>query len=304
MTRNMGTVNRLVRTFLALGVAVLTPFRALLPAAALLAAGCANRGDEAAPAARRDGGAGGAPLRIVATDTGFVAPARIAPGMRHIHFENQGTEIHEAMLVKLPEGMDAEGFTRAVKAGDLFPDGALDYSGPGLTSPGETTELWLRVDPGRFVLFCWAHARSTPAHSFTVAGDVIDDAPPREDLVLKLADFHFELTGQPKSGAQVFRIETLGPSMHEADLYRLLEGRTVADLVRWRKDGKGSAPARALGGALDSHDLHHVVWLRKVLVPGRYAFHCEMPVNTQAVAAGAEMTHADLGMVREFEVVE
>jgi hypothetical protein len=88
------------------------------------------------------------PFRIVATDAGFEAPERLAAGLRHMVVENRGSEIHEGMLVKLPKGMDADDYVTAVKKGSLFPEGALDYSGPGLTSPGVTAEIWLRVDPG------------------------------------------------------------------------------------------------------------------------------------------------------------
>ena len=76
------------------------------------------------------------PFRIIATDAGFEAPERVAAGLRHIVFENRGSVIHESMLVKLPKGMNAEDYVAAVKKGSLFPKGALDYSGPGLTSPG------------------------------------------------------------------------------------------------------------------------------------------------------------------------
>jgi len=71
------------------------------------------------------------PFRIIATDAGFQAPDRIAAGLRHILFENHGSEIHESMLVKLPAGMSAEEYVAAVKKGAEFPEGALDYSGPG-----------------------------------------------------------------------------------------------------------------------------------------------------------------------------
>jgi hypothetical protein len=60
----------------------------------------------------------------------------------------------------------------------------------------------------------------------------------------------------------------------------------------------GPAPAVALGGALDSHDIKRVVWLRKEFVPGRYVLHCEMPVTN------TKLTHADVGMVREIEIKE
>lgn len=77
-----------------------------------------------------------------------------------------GAEIHEAMLVKLPNGMSANDYVAAAKRGSLFPEGALDYSGPGLTSPGETAEMWLKVDPGQYIIICWNsdHARTRSVH--------------------------------------------------------------------------------------------------------------------------------------------
>lgn len=245
-------------------------------------------------------------FRIIATDARFEAPDGVAAGLRHVVFENRGSQIHEAMLVKLPKGMSASDYVAAVKNGSLFPEGALDYSGAGLTSPGETAEMWLSVDPGRYILICWNdnHATKTPVHPFNVEDvGAADDRPPKEDLVLKLVDFRFDLEGDLHKGTQVIRIETPGPAMHEVDIYRLHEGRTVADLHRWRKaDGDGPAPAEALGGALDSHDLHRVVWLRKNFTPGRYVLHCEMPVMDNGKTT--KLTHADVGMMREIEIKE
>src|SRR5213080_857094 len=176
------------------------------------------------------------PFRIVATDAGFEAPDRLAAGLRHITFENRGSEIHEGMLVKLPKGMSAENYVAAVKKGSLFPEGALDYSGPGLTSPGETAEMWLRVDPGQYILICWnsGHAKTTPVHPFTVEEvGAKDDRAPKEDLVLKLFDYRFELSGDLHKGVHVIRVETPGPSMHEVDIYRMHDGKTAADLKSW-----------------------------------------------------------------------
>ena len=242
------------------------------------------------------------PFRIVATDAGFEAPDRLAAGLRHITFENRGSEIHEGMLVKLPKGMSADDYVAAVKQGSLFPKGALDYSGPGLTSPGATAEMWLRVDPGQYIIICWNkdHDKTTLVHSFTVEEiGAADDRPPKEDVVMKLFDYRFELNRALRKGVQVIRVETRGPTMHEVDIYRLHEGSTMEDLKRWRKEHEdGPAPAEALGGALDSHDIRKMVWLRKEFVPGRYVLHCEMPVTN------TKLTHADVGMVREIEIKE
>jgi len=248
-----------------------------------------------------------APFKIVATDAGFEAPDVVPAGLRHIVFENSGSEIHEAMLVKLPDGMTPTDYVAAVKAGSLFPKGAQDYSGPGLTSPGETVEVWVKVDPGNYLIICWnnGHAKSTPVHPFTVQYAISEDEPPNEDVVLKLVDYRFELEGNLRKGRQVIRVETPGPSMHEVDFFRLRDGKSVADVNRWRKaNGRGEPPVDALGGALDSHDIKRVMWFRREFTPGRYVLHCEMPVTSDSQTTNQQITHADVGMVREIKIDE
>jgi hypothetical protein len=44
--------------------------------------------------------------------------------------------------------------------------------------------------------------------------------------------------------------------------------------------------------------------LRKEFSPGRYVLHCEMPLTTDTSVPHTDITHADLGMVREFEIKE
>jgi len=249
----------------------------------------------------------GAPFRIITTDAGFDAPDTIPAGFRHIVFENHGSEIHEAMLVKLPQGMSVGEYVSAVRSGSLFPAGALDYSGAGLTSPGQRVEAWVKLDPRRYILICWndGHARSTPPRPVTVEYTISDDLPPKEDVVVKLIDYRFELAGRLRKGMRVIRIENTGPSMHEMDIFRLYDGKTLADVRRWRKDdGRGPAPADAMGGVLDSHDLKRVVWMRRNFTAGRYTLHCEVPLVKNAQATNREITHADLGMVREIEIAE
>jgi hypothetical protein len=246
-----------------------------------------------------------ASFHIVATDGAFEAPDKIPAGLRHILFENHGAEIHESMLVKLAPGMSAEDYVAQVKKGKLFPTGGRDYSGPGLTAPGESVELWTRLDPGNYILICWndAHARTRPVHPFVVSDTIVNDEVPPEDLVVKLIDYRFEFSKELGKGVQVLRIETPGPSMHELDIFRLHSGKTMADVRQWRKnDGQGLAPVDALGGALDNHDIQRVVWLRRNFPPGRYLFHCEMPVTANSQTTNQELTHEDLGMMREIDV--
>jgi uncharacterized cupredoxin-like copper-binding protein len=242
-------------------------------------------------------------VRIVATDEKLEAPQTIRPGMRHVIFENHGKQIHEAMFLKLAPGRTVEDFKGQINAGILFPEGALDYSGAGLMSPGETTEVWLPLDPGEYVLICWNHMRKS-VRGLTVAdGKRVDDTPPKEDAVLLLRDFKFELQGHLKQGSRVIKVQSFGPSLHEADLFRLHPGHSAADVQRWYKEDLGDpAPADALGGILDSSDTRHVRWLRRRFTPGQYVFHCAVPLDTHAKSGDKSPTHADAGMVMAFEV--
>jgi len=162
-----------------------------------------------------------------------------------------------------------------------------------------------RLDPGNYVVICWNadHARKRRVHALEVTESKADDTPPKPDVVLKLVDFRFELSGPIKRGTQTIRIETPGPSMHEADFYRLLPGKTRDDLLAWRKaDGAGTPPVTALGGALDSHDIKREIWLRREFPPGRYVIHCEMPMDHAAQSGTQYATHSDAGMVLQFRV--
>ena len=87
--------------------------------------------------------------------------------------------------------------------------------------------------------------------------------------------------------------------MHEVDFFRLHEGGTADDVRHWRKQrGQIPLPAVALGGALDTHDLNQVIYLRRHFAPGRYVLLCQMPV------ANSDLKHDDMGMVREIEIAQ
>ncbi len=275
--------------------------RTAIAFAVAAACACSNRADVAS----HDDA-----TRIVATDSGYVAPDTLHEGLNHIVFENRGTTIHECGFIRLPDGMDAHAYVQLVKDGYLFPEGAMDCSGPGLTSPTERVEMWVPLEAGTYLLACWfrTHVASVPPMTIVVYGAPDRPVvPPAEDVTLELVDFRFQLTGEIERGVQTIRIQNAGPSMHEVDCFRLDGGRTVDELRRWMTANKdGSVHATAMGGALDSHDLSRVVWLRRTFTVGHYVLWCGMPMmqsgNEAEMGASADVTHAHAGMVLEFEV--
>ena len=246
-----------------------------------------------------------APFVIRAHDLGFEAHPCISAGLRHFKFENVGEHMHEVMFIKLPETMTPDAYRAAVRAGTAFPEGALDYSGLALTSPGQEAEFWLHLDPGRYLLFCWykGHSTDLPAHELLV---VEDDAPdslrPHSDVTVRLIDFRFEIEGEFRTGSQVVRFDNVGPTMHEADIFRFTDDSQQEDLIRWYgNDRRTPAPVTGHSGVLDSHQTGTTVWVKTSLPAGRYILWCNLPMSGAAEAS--TVTHATVGMFYPFEVM-
>jgi len=249
------------------------------------------------------------PFTIVATDSGFTLPDTLHAGLNHLVYENHGREIHECMFIKLPDGMSAVDYVAQVKAGIAFPEGARDCAGPGLASPGERVEMWVPLEEGSYITGCWIanHMTQRRPAAFVVHGAARSPvSPPREDVTVRMLDFQFVLSGPIKRGEQTLRYETVGPSMHEADIVRLADGRTVDDVRKWFRDQeRDPLPGTIASGCMDSHDLKSVSWVRRTFEPGRYVLWCDMPMIQSAEKAdsnAARVTHADAGMFKEVTV--
>jgi hypothetical protein len=81
-------------------------------------------------------------VRIIATDSGFVLPAKIPAGITELRLVNVGTTTHEGVLEHFltPDGR-AAAFVESIKAGVDVPVFAEDSGGPGLALPGDSTRV-------------------------------------------------------------------------------------------------------------------------------------------------------------------
>ncbi len=250
-----------------------------------------------------------ATVTILANDSGFVLPDTLHAGLNHIVYENHGREIHECQFIKLAAGMTVADYVAQVKNGVAFPAGASDCSGSGLLSPGEHVEMWVPLEEGNYMIGCWIadHLTTRPPVGFVVQGAPAQPVtPPHDDVVVRMVDFRYEIVGALQRGEQIIRYETLGPSMHETDIVRLADGRTVEDVRAWFKNQeRDPLPGTIAGGCMDSHDLKRVTWVKRTFEPGRYVFWCDMPMIQTAEKADStapRVTHADAGMFKEVTV--
>lgn len=282
------------------------PRRLSLVAVLFLVAACSKK---STPPGHTGAPASDTPVTIVATDSGFTLPDTLHSGLNHLVYENHGSEIHECMFIRLPDGMSPADYVAQVKSGVAFPEGAKDCAGPGLASPGERVEMWVPLEEGNYITGCWIanHMTQRRPGAFVVRGAASPPVlPPQEDVTIRMVDFQFILSGPIKHGEQTIRYETIGPSMHEADIVRLADGRTVDDVRKWFKDQeRDPLPGSIGGGCMDSHDLKRVSWVRRSFEPGRYVIWCDMPMIQSAEKAdpdAARVTHADAGMFKEVTV--
>jgi hypothetical protein len=120
---------------------------------------------------------------IIATDSGYIADT-LQTGLNHIVFENRGTTIHECMFIRLPDGTSPTAYLDVVREGYAFPEGAIDCSGPGLTSPMQRFELWVSLEAGTYLLACWFTGHLTEVEPRTVVvhgAPSVAVTPPREE---------------------------------------------------------------------------------------------------------------------------
>ncbi len=244
--------------------------------------------------------AGGPPaLEVSARDFTYDMPARIPAGLIQVQLSNRGTDLHEALIVRLTgAGATALAYVDSVRAGVDFPAFATDLGGPGLTRPGDSTRVWLALEPGRYALVCWKgdHLRRGMAHDLEVtaaAGPAV--AGPTADGTIRLAEYGFSPGGTLRPGSRLVHIRNAGTEPHEADLFRLADGQTPADYLRWLENGEaGTPPVEVVGGVGDLAPGREL-WLQVTLRPGRYFWVCQVP--------GPDgRPHYAHGMVLEFTV--
>lgn len=246
--------------------------------------------------------AGPAPaITFIAHDFGYEMPARIPAGLVRLRLVNRGAEVHEGMLTRLTGGTaSAAGYVDSVRAGVNFPAYATDVGGPGLSAAGDSSTVWLNLEAGRYAVICWKgdHLRRGMAHDL----EVIDSASlgpvpllPQPSATVTLADYAFGVSAALRPGRQLIHLRNDGTEPHEADLFRLPEGVTVKDYIRWVEAGEtGTPPAEPVGGIGDLAPGREI-WLEVTLSPGRYFWFCEVP--------GPDgKSHFEKGMVSEFVV--
>jgi uncharacterized cupredoxin-like copper-binding protein len=110
-------------------------------------------------------------------------------------------------------------------------------------------------------------------------------------------DFSFEAPEQVPAGATTFQLANHGKELHQAQLVKLEDGKTVADLVEaLKKPGPLPSWLKFMGGP-NGIAPGKETSATAVLAPGQYAYICLIPSPDGKL-------HSAKGMIRPFTVAE
>jgi hypothetical protein len=275
-------------------------------------------------------------MEVVARGLTFDAPDSIPSGWTTIRFRNESPMIHFAAVERMPEGYGAAEQQEVVApvfqdGMNLLAEGDVDgamarfgalpawfgeivfMGGPGLTSPGLTSEATILLEPGTYLLECYVKTDGI-FHSYNPDPQVMgmvrefrvtersSGAPrPEPDVLMAISSTSgIEMAETPSAGVQTIAIHFTDQTVHEnfvghdVHLFRLPDDLAPTEVEAWmdwtRPEGlQTPAPAEFLGG-LNEMPAGSTGYITVDLSPGRYAWVAEVP------GAGEK------GMLRIFEV--
>lgn len=262
-------------------------------------------------------------VEMVARGLTFEAPDQVESGWVTFRLRNESGMAHFAIVERLPEGRTLEDQQRDIApvfqagmdhlnegdgeaASAAFADlpawfGDIVFlGGPGLVSPGVTSDATVFLEPGTYLLECYVKTDGV-FHSFNPAPDAYgmvhqltvvggDNGAPEPAASVQLAissEGGIAVQGTPVAGRNTVRVEFLDQTVHEnfvghdVHVAAVPEHVTTTELAAWM-DWRGPeglntpAPVRFLGGS-NEMPAGAVGYFTVDLTPGRYAWVAEVP---------------------------
>lgn len=233
-------------------------------------------------------------VTLIAKDFNFVAPDTITAGVKTFLYRNEGAENHEALLRRIPDGHQVKEVLAAVGS-DKLPEWLEPIGGPNNVAPARETRVVQTLVPGTYVWVCYLGTRRGPAHyklgmirPMVVVSSTHRDPEPRAAAVLTMRDFSYELSRPLRRSRQWLLVRNEGHQYHEVVMFKLLPGKTAADVEEWMRHGGPRADVPIGGvGALPPAAHAYVQFPGE---PGTYSFRCRV------FDSGKHQSHEELGM--------
>jgi len=262
--------------------------------AGVVAAAASNSPTRSSPSA--------ALLRVVAHEYAFEVTPPAHAGVVTVRLVNHGRETHHLEITLVPDTMSLR-TVYAIASGTQTSLLVHDMGGPNLTTPTDSNQVTLRLQPGHYVLSCWVIAADGKPHimhgmmaEFRVTKGPSELPTPIPAVRISASDYKFVVAGQLRRGPNVVAFDNGGPQEHDIQFVRLNDGQSASAVADWARHGGVGTPTQAVAGGSSGIDKGNHVWFTLTLHPGRYAMFCFVP---DAKDGKMHLLH---GMLREITV--
>ena len=300
----------------------------------ILTGACAP-GDDT-PSASLDGSDTQGVVDVIARGLTLMAPDEIPSGWTTFRFSNESPMIHFVLVERVPDGQGIE--SQQAQVAPVFQDGldllgagevdaALErfgdlpawfgeivfLGGPGLTSPGRTSQATVYLEPGTYLLECYVktggifHSYNPDpsiygmVHEFTVTDETSEAVEPSATIQIEISPAGgIVVEGELVPGEHTVAVHFVDQTVHEnfvghdIHLVRVAGDLDLGELERWMDwtqamGLQSPAPAEFLGGT-NEMPAGTTSYFTVVLEPGNYAWVSEVPGS------------AEKGMLKPFSV--
>jgi outer membrane protein assembly factor BamE (lipoprotein component of BamABCDE complex) len=228
-------------------------------------------------------------ITITAIDYGYVMPNSftLRAGLVDLELVNNGTQPHQAQLVRLNPGVTDEQVVNELidqrqeaRAFSLF----TYVGGPDTISPDDGQAALLDVPAGNYALICLVtgadglpHVDKGMIRFLTVSPAHTSQPLPQVNGVIAIQDHQYVLpSALTQAHVSTFKVENQGTEPHELNIVRLASGKSAQDVLTFFRAPSGPPPFEEFGGmATLASGLSG--WITIHLQPGNYAVLSAVP---------------------------
>jgi plastocyanin len=247
-------------------------------------------------------------VMVNGSDYAFESPETLETGYQTLTFTNTGKEFHHLQLARLNDGVTVEQFQAALQENESAAMPLVEFvGGVGGVAPGQTATATVHLEkPGTYLELCLIpNAEGVPhlalgmMKPIEVVEATATTEAPKADLVVDMLDFAFTIPDELPAGEQTWEVVNHGDQMHELVLGKIIEGKTLEDVMTYLATGEVGldAPFTPVGGAPGLSTVHSQ-FVSFDLTPGEYVALCFFPDPKTG------KSHIALGMASHFTVSE